>query len=437
MHKKTASYTQYGMRQLLDTLKPEVRTLISTAQRLAGEKRLRAYLVGGFVRDLFLGVSNLDLDIMVEGDGIEYADALSARLNARCIHHKRFGTATLVTEGHLKIDIASSRKETYPEPASLPEVKPGSILDDLARRDFSINAMAVSVNSDDFGMLIDVYGGCRDLKKKRISVLHENSFVDDPTRILRAIRFEQRLAFSISSKTLRYLSVASRKRMLQKLNLQRVRDEIMLMLQEKNPVAQMQRLGGLYGFSFLHPRISFSSKTRKLFESIELCLQWFSRNFSHRRQLDSWLLYCIALFEPLSASSTRQLAKKLALRRGEEKRLLDYKKSGLCILKALQKKAVAPSRVFGYLEPHSYEVILFLVAKAKNATLKRHVEDFFRRYNGIRHSVSGRDLSGLGITPGPLYAKIFRALIKARLDGKVRSKKEELVFVRRLQKSIR
>ncbi|MEW6074958.1 MAG: hypothetical protein AB1530_01480 [Candidatus Omnitrophota bacterium] len=437
MHKKTFSYQQSRMKLLLDALEPEIRSFVSAAGRLAEKKHMRAYLVGGCVRDLLLGVPNFDLDIAVEGDGIQYAEALAARLHARCVRHKRFGTATIESAGGLKVDIASSRKETYREPASLPEVRPGSILDDLARRDFSINAMAASINRRDFGMLIDIYGGFSDLKRKYISVLHDNSFIDDPTRILRAIRFEQRFAFSISPKTLHCLRAASRKGMLHALTLQRVRDEIIPMLKERDPAAQMQRLEELCGFSFLHPRIRFSSDTRMLFKSIKACLRWFSRNFPRRRRLDSWLLYCIALFEPLPASSARQLAKKLALRRGEEKRLLDYKNSGDRILRAMRKKALAPSRVFGYLEPHSYEVILFLMAKANSATFKSHMEDFFRHYNGIRHSVSGRDLSRLGVVPGPLYAKIFKALIKARLDGKVHSKKEELAYVRRLQKSIR
>lgn len=437
MHKKTFPYQQLRIKSLLDALEPEIRSFVSVAGRLAEEKHMRAYLVGGCVRDLLLGAPNFDLDIAVEGNGIQYAEALAARLHARCVRHKRFGTATLETAGGFKVDIASSRKETYQGPASLPEVRPGSILDDLARRDFSINAMAASINRNDFGMLIDIYGGYRDLKKKYISVLHDNSFIDDPTRILRAIRFEQRFSFSITPKTMRCLRLASRRGMLHKLTLQRVRDEIIPMLKEKDPTAQMRRLGALCGFSFLHPRIRFSSNIRMLFESIKASLQWFNRNFPHRRRLDSWLLYCIALFEPLSVSSARQLAKKLALRRGEEKRLLDYKNSGARILRAMRKKVLTPSRIFGYLEPHSYEVILFLTAKANNVTFKSHVEDFFRHYNGIRHSVSGRDLSRLGVVPGPLYAKIFKALIKARLDGKVHSKKEELTYVRRLQKSIR
>lgn len=436
MSLKTIPLTPAQISLLFDALDPKIKYVIRSARFVAGEQHARAYLVGGFVRDLLLGVDNFDVDIAVEGEGIRFAEALSARVGARCIRHKRFGTATIVTAGRLKTDVASSRKELYPEPASLPIVRPGDIRDDLARRDFSINAMAVSINADDFGAFLDLYGGRADLKKKHVSVLHEASFIDDPTRILRAIRFEQRLGFSMSTDTMRCLRRAVRARMLHALNLHRVRDEIILMLQEQEPAAQMRRLAGLCGFSFLHPAITFSAKTGSLFRSIAFNLQWFSRNFPHRRQLDRWLLYFIALLDPLSSTEARHLIKKLALRRGEEKRLLDYKKFGPRAIRALQKKTIAPSSIFGHLEPLSYEVILLLMAKANSAVFRKRVDDFFRHYNGIRHSVSGKDLSELGMIPGPCYAKVLRALLDAKLDGKVRSRAEEIAFVRRLKNSV-
>lgn len=179
------------MKEYLRKLPKEIQDLISKAARVASGNNISAYLVGGFVRDLLLGVKNLDLDIVVEGDGIKFAQDFAHTLKAKLILHRRFGTATITLGYNLKIDIATARKETYPYPACLPVVTSGTIEDDLARRDFTINAMAISIMQKDFGRFIDLLYGKHDLYHKKIRVLHNLSFIDDPTRILRAIRFEK------------------------------------------------------------------------------------------------------------------------------------------------------------------------------------------------------------------------------------------------------
>ncbi|MBM3255763.1 MAG: CCA tRNA nucleotidyltransferase, partial [Candidatus Omnitrophica bacterium] len=185
------------MKNYLNNLSREFRDLIAKASDISAKVNMPAYLVGGFVRDLMLGEKNLDLDIVVEGDGIRFAEELAAALGAGLIRHVRFGTATILIGVDSKIDIATSRREHYPKPAALPLVQKGGLKDDLARRDFSINAMAISINKTSFGELIDFFGGPADLSRKKIRVLHSRSFIDDPTRVLRAVRFEQRYAFGI------------------------------------------------------------------------------------------------------------------------------------------------------------------------------------------------------------------------------------------------
>ncbi|MCX5710840.1 MAG: tRNA nucleotidyltransferase, partial [Candidatus Omnitrophica bacterium] len=196
------------MKKYLERLPKEIRELVYFTKDLAAYRGMPAYLVGGFVRDLILGVRNFDLDIVVVGDGIKFAEYFSRALKAKLIRHKRFGTATVVLKPGLKIDIATARSEFYPHPAHLPVVKPGSLKDDLFRRDFTINAMAISLVEKDFGRLIDCYGGKNDLKARSIRVLHALSFIDDPTRIIRAIRFEQRFDFKIDPDTLKLLKEA-------------------------------------------------------------------------------------------------------------------------------------------------------------------------------------------------------------------------------------
>jgi tRNA nucleotidyltransferase (CCA-adding enzyme) len=238
------------MRNRLHKLPQEIKDLIYLASNIATENNMPVYLVGGFVRDLLLEVKNLDLDFVIEGDGIKFAEDLATILKARLIRHRRFGTATIVlnpvrvitsfsrlpiVSRGVKIDIATARRETYPRPASLPLVTRGTLEDDLARRDFSVNAMAISITKKDFGKLVDFFCGKDDLQHKKVRILHSLSFIDDPTRMLRAIRFEQRYNFKIEPHTLKLLKVAAAIKMLEKVQPQRLRDELILILKEAHP----------------------------------------------------------------------------------------------------------------------------------------------------------------------------------------------------------
>ena len=182
---------------------------------LGDERGCHVYVVGGVVRDLLLGQVTLDLDLAVEGDGIAFAKVVADRYRTGLAVFERFVTARLVFPDGLKMDIATSRREFYAEAALLPTVQPAAIEEDLHRRDFTINAIAMQLNPGQFGRLLDVYGGQRDLRARRIRVLHAGSFQDDPTRIFRAIRFEQRFKFRLEPDTLRLLRQAASTNLIQ------------------------------------------------------------------------------------------------------------------------------------------------------------------------------------------------------------------------------
>ncbi|MFA5362221.1 MAG: hypothetical protein WC335_03095, partial [Candidatus Omnitrophota bacterium] len=231
------------MKKLLERLPKDLLDLVYLARDAAEERGYNAYLVGGFVRDLLLGVKNFDLDFVIEQDGIVVAEIMAQRLKAKLVRHHRFGTAALIRgQHHHKIDIATARKEQYLCPASLPQVSPGTLKDDLFRRDFTINALAVAVNGHSFGTLIDYYGGRNDLRDRKIRILHEESFIDDPTRILRGIRFEQRFDFTIEPGTRRRLRDAVRRGMLEQVQPQRLRDDLILMFKEACPLKEIRRI---------------------------------------------------------------------------------------------------------------------------------------------------------------------------------------------------
>ena len=208
--------------------------IIKIVGKIADESGVQAYIVGGPVRDKFLGIPNYDLDFVIEGDGIKFAEALNKKLKGRLTTYRAFGTATIGLEGK-RIDIVSARKETYKYPAAYPDVKPGTIKEDLFRRDFTINAMALAINKKNFGRLVDFYGGQKDLKKGVIRVLHDKSFMDDPTRIFRAVRFAVRFGFKIEPGTKRIMKEAILGGFLGEVNKGRIKKEIELFLKEKDP----------------------------------------------------------------------------------------------------------------------------------------------------------------------------------------------------------
>jgi len=420
------------MKEYLKRLPKDLQDLISQASSLAYSNNMAVYLVGGFVRDLILGVKNLDLDIVVEGDGIKFAEVLSQKLNVGLIRHRRFGTATVILKKHLKVDIATTRQEYYPEAAHLPEVTCGVLKDDLMRRDFTINAMAISINRQDFGRFIDCFGGRQDLADKKIRVLHNLSFIDDPTRILRAIRFEQRYNFKIEPKTLKLLREANELKMLERVQPQRLRDELILILKEGYPLKPLNRIKELIKFNFINSGLSLSKKNLVFLKSVESQINWFKRKYPKRRQLDTWLSYLIGLIDPLNINNIKLICKKFVFRRGEEKRILAYKKLEPQFIKELSRDKIKASRVFSLLEPLSYEVIILIKAKFKNKNLEKHVKDFFEIYNGAHLYISGADLHKLGLTPGPYYQKIFHRVLSAKLNGLVKTKQEELALIRKI-----
>lgn len=420
------------MEKLIQKLPVEIKKLTLAAQQVADDYRMPVYLVGGFVRDLLLGVKNLDLDFVVEADGIEFARKLSEKLKASIITHKRFGTATVILKNNLKVDIASARAECYPQPACLPEVKISSLKEDLKRRDFTVNAMALSLNSSNFAELIDYFRGRKDLKDKKIRILHDQSFIDDPTRILRAVRFETRYNFTIEPKTLRLLKSAARKKMLKLVEPQRIRDELLPLLKENQPLKPIKRLNKLAGFGFIDHRISLNNKVLTFLKAIEKQIAWFHQRFPKRRQLDSWLMYLAGLLDSLNEDSLIKICNEFAFRKGETKRICSLKEITKRKIKLLSQKNIKGSEIFSILEPLSYETILLIRAKYKNYYLLEHIKDFFEIYNGMRVCVSGKDLHKMGLVPGPGYREIFIKVLNEKLNSNIKTKKEELALIRKL-----
>ena len=253
-----------------DQLPAELVDFMQVAGKVAYSQGQSLYLVGGVVRDLLLGQPNFDLDLVVEGDAINLAHQLIQIKQGKLITHPRFNTAKLQWD-KWSVDLATARSETYVKPGALPRVKPSSINSDLSRRDFTINTMAIYLDPGRYGELIDLYGGMDDLKHKLIRILHEKSFIDDATRILRGLRYEQRLNFQLEPVTLQLLERDIP--MLDTISGDRIRHELELILKEEFPEKILRRADELNVLPKLHPALKGNG--------------WLAEKFGQARQLTS------------------------------------------------------------------------------------------------------------------------------------------------------
>ncbi|MDD5423505.1 MAG: CBS domain-containing protein, partial [Candidatus Omnitrophica bacterium] len=423
-----------NMSKKMSALLPgEIMTLLGKIGRKANSLGYGAFCVGGLVRDLMLGVKNLDLDIVVEGAAIELGRVLARDLKASLVAHRRFGTCSVITKGRLKIDLATARKEVYERPAALPTVEFSSLKNDLVRRDFTINAMAISLNKASFGRLVDFFSGEADLARGRIRVMHDGSFIDDPTRIFRAVRFEQRFGFIIDSHTEDLIKHAISLEMFDKVEPQRIRDEVVLILKEEEPFKALRRMAELDELRFLHPGIRWDRRIINLYRSIEKTCRWYDRAIFKKRNIDKWIIYLMALIEEISYKDVAAMCGRFVFRRGDTIRILSYKESADKVSKALMPaNAVQSSTVYNLLEPLSFEVILLIMARSGSKKARSRIEDFFRKYNGTKIRIKGDDLKSMGMKPCPDFKLILDKVLDARINGLLKTKKDELAYAGKL-----
>ncbi len=405
---------------------------IAFSGNLADRKGLRVFIVGGFVRDLFLGVSNFDVDIAVEGDAVAFARTLADQLSCSILVHKRFGTAVIRSPEGFKVDIATARREVYEKPAALPVVAAGAIRDDLFRRDFTINAMAICINKVDYGRVFDFYCGMDDLKKRLVRALHSLSFIDDPTRILRAVRFEQRLGFSIEKETYGWMRAAARSGMLEVVHKHRLRDELVLIFKEEKPFKALSRLYKSCGFDYIFKGLRYERSWGKAFQGVEKAVRWHKKHLVQKRHIESYIMYMSLFFYSLSLKDMKRVMLDFAFHKGESCRILSLKEHFDLIEKSLADKKASPSVVYRVLEPLSCEVILLILALSSEARVKQHVEDFLSVHDGSKLHLTGEDLLLMGVKPGPGFKKILDELLSAKIDGRVKDRCDELKLAEKL-----
>jgi tRNA nucleotidyltransferase (CCA-adding enzyme) len=422
-------------RLLREQLPSPILALLQALGKVGEDLEVGVFIVGGFVRDLLLRQRNLDLDLVVEGDGIAFASEYARRYGCRIRTHRKFGTAVIIHPDGFKVDVASTRMEYYLEPGALPKVEHASIKLDLYRRDFTINTLAVALNQHEFGELLDFFGAQRDLQDKAIRVLHNLSFVEDPTRVFRAIRFEQRLAFRIGKHTEYLLRSAMRMGFLDKVGGLRLFNELVIILKEADPLPAVFRMAELDLLKYVHPSLLLTGRSRQLFESAGRTLHWYELLYTGE-SCHRWLVYFLCLAAPLDQDAMVGVCRRLDVppryrdifcaEREDAHRLLQ-------LLERRRAKASDPrsSDLYHWLKPFSVEVLLYLMARAGSEEVRRWFSHFFTHLRSVSAHLTGRDLQLLGIPPGPAFKKILATLLDARLNGRVATREDELALVRR------
>jgi tRNA nucleotidyltransferase (CCA-adding enzyme) len=364
-----------------------------------------AYLVGGTVRDLLRGAKGVDLDIVVEGD----ARPLVSRLGGRVREHERFGTATVVA-GDLSFDLATSRRETYERPGALPTVEPAPLLEDLGRRDFTINAMAAGLTGEDLGHLYDPHGGVHDLRAGLVRVLHDNSFVDDPTRLLRAVRYEARLGFALEPDTELLARKAAAAAGLRGVSGARVRDELLDLLGELDAPAAVERLRELGIDKAMHPALRAdpelvaSAALGAVTIGADRALSALAALISPARvELDSWL-----------SDLHLHADERDAVRRAA---------SDAPRLAVELRRELPPSELYDLLIGEPPEALaLALAMRAPPEPILRFITDLRQ----VALEIGGHDLVAAGVPESPAVGEALRSVLRRKLDGELSGRDEEL-----------
>lgn len=450
--------TEINMRRLmLEILPPVLWQMVLAISETAAELNLPLYFVGGLVRDLLLGKAPTDLDMVVEGDAIRLGKMLAQRFGGQMRSHKRFGTAKWLLDeavwtavlqrekkkiqetGDLRlvnaylqnlpptIDFVTARTEFYTEPTALPEVTHGSIKLDLHRRDFAINTLALRLDGAFLGQLLDFYGGQQDLAQGIIRVLHSLSFVDDPTRILRAVRLEQRLKFQIEPRTLELIADALP--LLDRVSGARLLHEIELTLQESEPTAALARLAELDVLDHIYEGLVWLPETAVFFQHVPQF--WQEPPWSGWLADESPLFIYFALWlAALPEAAQRGAMKRLRVRKAT--------KADVLACARLRREWVSlpatlkPSEVVKLMRPYPVRVLLvgrILLAGQPAAAL---IERYLQEWRGVKTAVTGDTLREMGLKPGPQFGIWLEKLLAARLDGAVSSEAEERALLNQL-----
>ena len=394
------------------------------AVQAVGEQFDGVYLVGGAVRDVLMGEPSFDVDIAVEGDGIAFGRALARALGGRAVPHTKFGTAVVIADDRTRVDVATTRTEFYDRPAALPRVERAILRQDLFRRDFTINAMAASLKGDDFGRLVDPFDGLRDLERGVVRVLHNLSFIDDPTRIFRAIRYENRYGFRMDAHTNALARACVEMNLVGELSSARLRDELRSLLSEDDVGPSVTRMNELGVAAAVHPHLAADDEAARLIGAVD------ELRGRHAPEAPAWRLRLAVLARRLTADELFDWFDRLKLNRRDAERIAD----AVTVAPRLQRvlaETDEPADVRRVVAPHDPDGALLALATATGAARER-LERYFADLRGVRLEITGGDLARLGVDESPRVGEILDELLRRKVNGELDGRTAELRAAREL-----
>jgi tRNA nucleotidyltransferase (CCA-adding enzyme) len=400
----------------LDALPRHLARSVSRARSLARERRTPLYIAGGAVRDLFLGRRVVDVDLVVETEAAGFARELARRLGAAWKLHGRFGTAVLELPEGGRIDLATARAEDYEHAGALPRVRAGSIEDDLARRDFTINAMAVEISSARALRLLDSFAGRNDLRRRLVRMMDPRSPFDDPTRAFRAVRYANRLGFRIERRTREWIRTAVRDGVVDAVSGDRLRREVALLFSETDRAAAVRRMERLGLAAAIYPDLRFDADVARRLRAAE-------RIAGQNELRASWLLYLLAWMGGPTEETARAVAARMNLPGRAARVVRAWPRTWPALAMAYRD---SPSKLAAKLETLSDDELIAAAAMLPPEG-RRKVLAARRALPGLRLRIRGTDLVAAGVPPGPAIGRALSATLSARRDGWIRPD-EELEF---------
>lgn len=426
-------------RTMRDRLPKDVLDILEKAGALGRSRQTPVYVVGGFVRDLLLKTPNHDIDLVVEGDGIGFARAFAGVLGGRVRVHKKFLTSVVIFPGaggkEERVDVATARLEYYESPAALPTVEHSSIKMDLYRRDFTINALAIRLDCEPMGEIVDFFGGQKDIRDRVIRVLHTLSFVEDPTRCLRAVRFEQRYHFRIGPATEKLIKNDVTLKLLDKLSPSRLFNEFEHICAEETAILCIRRLHELGILQAIHPQLSINPDRKEMLIRTAKVMAWY-RLLYIDEEMRPWLVYFLVLCSSLTYAVTLEVFRRLGIPPALKNEVLGCREKARSLRSSLKRLTATPgfrvSALCAMLRPLPVEFVLYLMADMEVPETRRALSRYITVWRTEKPGVDGSDLKKLGLAPGPAYGVILQRLLEAKLDGTAASPEEQLSLAREL-----
>ena len=431
---------------LKERLGQDLLDILKRISQIGDRCKVPVFVVGGFVRDLLLNIPNKDIDIVVECQLIsdfpfllvsadDFASMLAKDLDGKVKFHERFQTSVVTFPDGYRIDVAMARSETYEYPAALPKVKRSELDTDMARRDFTINSLAIKLNNQPNGKgafcLIDFFNGERDLKNKEIHVLFRSSFIDDPCRLFRAIKFEQRFGFKIGKQTEEWMRAAIKKDIVDSLSGTRLLNEITLILKEKHPLKYILRMKEFDLLKYKSSLIILDSADLEALERIETVLSW-TETISLPEKPEVWSVYLLAILYSLNDEEFVRILGQLLMPAKLKKSLsMDryYCKKGLELL--VEDKDWEPEVIYHFFSDLSIEALIYFLAMDSTDRANQYANTYFTQYCGQAVSLTGDDLVEMGLKPGPIFRSVFKALREAHLKGAIETRDDEVGWVKK------